>query len=538
MRRLAVVFPMKWRNWWELLMPTLLVGLAWLTVSSATTVYISWLDRRHQAILNENVASIQAAAVMQHCLWELDTATPATAAAASSPSAVSPSAQPADVIAEFQAALEQASLSAHRTEEEQIVAKIEESFAGYLRERLSPTDSGDRSPPADTAAALADEIADQCDQLRRFNQELIEQRTVEHLVWSNAYRNTRLLLNLLGPLIGVWLGYRVASRLRQRLAAIHVRLEGAVGELGQVLVEPSVPDGNLDAIDRQVRDVATRLHEVLEELASVKQAASRNERLAAVGHLAAGVAHELRNPLTAVKLLVQTTAQKAATNGSSLPQLAVVQDEIGRMENTIQSLLDFARPTATQRIRCDLRQTLRQALNLVQGRAEQEKICVVFRDEPRPLWITCDPEKLHQVFVNLLLNGMDAMPEGGELTIETRRREIEPRGETAAAIACEVIVGDQGEGIPAELLDRIFEPFVTGKARGIGLGLAISRRLVEEHGGSLTAANRSGRGAEFTVRLPCEALAPEASQSEASATPSQRTPNRSEVSKASKVCTP
>lgn len=487
---------MKWRTWFELLMPTILVGIAWLGLSSATTAYISWLDRRHQDVMNENVTSIRAAAQMQHALWALQVSA-VTSAISQETSSLAPGTSAAD---DFRAALAVTRAAAYIRKEQLVVLEIREKFDQYLQE-LQRSHAAQATPMrSDETAAMAANIANLCDRLRFINEELIENRAAEYRRWSGRVGGTRLLLMVLGPLIGVWLGYRVTSRLRQRLAAIHVTLEGAAGELGQVVVEPTAADGSLDAIDRQVREVAGRLHQVLSELEGARREAIRNDRLAAVGQLAAGVAHELRNPLTAVKLLVQTAAHKAAMDGSQQEQLVVVQDEIARMEGTIQSLLDFARPSAARRVPCDLRDSLRRAVNLVQGRAIQEGVRMVLPTGDEPLWVTCDPEHLHQVFVNLLLNGMDAMPDGGELTTELRRREAGPHD----AAVCEVTVSDQGAGIPANLLDHVFDPFVTTKLRGTGLGLAISRRLVEEHGGSLTVVNLPEKGAMFTVRLPCE----------------------------------
>jgi signal transduction histidine kinase len=497
---------MKSRNWLELLMPTILVGVAWLSVSGATTFYLLWLDERHEQVLNENVASIRAAAHMQHALWRLEIAAASPGAAAGETDAWARSAPAA--VAAFQAALADAESSAFTSEEYPLVLQIGTQFNQYLHELAL---SREPAMSHDQASRSAVEIMNLCDRLVTVNQYLIELRTADHRRWNARVRAARLLAVVLGPLVGVWLGYRAASRLQRRLAAIRVTLEGATEGSGRVLVEPIKSEGDLDDIDRQVRAVALRLQEALSEAEGARWEAIRNERLAAVGQLAAGVAHELRNPLTSVKLLVQMAAQRAGLDGQRHEPLAVAQDEIARMENTIQSLLDFARPSVAQRVRIDLRAVLLRAVNLVRGRAEQERIDIQIPDEDHALEVICDPEQLHQVFVNLLLNGLDAMPQGGTLTVTLRR--LNAAGNDPA---CEVAVIDQGTGIPPELLEHIFEPFVTTKARGTGLGLAISRRLVAEHGGRLTAANGADRGAVFTVWLPCGAV--ESSSAESPAT--------------------
>lgn len=493
---LVPTFTMKRHNWLELLLPTVLTGIAWLSLSSATTAYISWLDRWHQGIISENVGSILAAAEMQHALWEMQLAAITAAALPLKDSQQPPASSGAG---NFRVALARASSAAFTSEGVQLITAIQDKFRQYVQVLEHSRSPANRLVPAEEAARLAAEVAHLCDELAVINQRMIEQRTVERRSWSDKIVVTRLVVALLGPLLGVWLGYRMASRVQRRLNAIHVTLEGAASEFGQVLVEPRAKGGNFDAIDRQVRKVAGRLHQVLSDLADARREVHRNERLAAVGQLAAGVAHELRNPLTAVKLLVQTSAQKAPANGLEPERLAVVQEEIARMENTIQSLLDFARPSDPQRGVCDLQESLRRAVNLVQGRAHQENIRIALPEDRVPFWTMCDSEQVHQVFVNLLMNGIDAMPQGGTLTIAMQRITRGPEN----APACEVAFMDAGAGIPAHLLDRIFEPFVTTKTRGTGLGLAISRRLVEEHGGRLTAANRAEKGAQFIVTLPC-----------------------------------
>jgi two-component system sensor histidine kinase HydH len=488
---------MKSRKWIELLIPTILIGLAWLGLSLTTTIYISWLERRHGEVLSENVASICAAAEMQHVVWELHISTDLWRAAEKPDPA--PSSSLMQLENRFRIALRNAFDAAIMPEERQLVTALHERFEHFTRELDGAREAKIAPAQLTRATALAAEMAELCDQLRRMNQHLIQQRTSEHLTWSLYIRSTRLLFVILGPMIGIWLGYRVASSFRRRLSAIRVSLEGVSSELGNILVEPSTDDVDLDAIDRQVRAIAGRLHEVVVQLEGARREAICNERLAAVGQLAAGVAHELRNPLTAVKLLVQTASLNASSDNRSLKQLTVAQDEISRMERTIQNLMDFAKPASVQRLPHDLRNTICRAINLVQGRARQDEIQIESAENDGPLPVLGDPEQLHQVFVNLLLNGMDAMPNGGVLKVELRRHSAPGHDDSA----CEVAVIDQGSGIPPDLLNHIFEPFVTTKTRGTGLGLAISKRLIEEHGGQLMAGNHSQGGAVFTVRLPC-----------------------------------
>ena len=137
---------------------------------------------------------------------------------------------------------------------------------------------------------------------------------------------------------------------------------------------------------------------------------------------------------------------------------------------------------------------MRRALNLVDGRAASQNVAVVEQMPPTPVMVDGDPEQLHQIFVNLLLNGIEAMPQGGSLTVAICPGDA--RG------VCRVSVSDSGCGIPQPVLDRIFEPFVTSKEHGTGLGLAVSHRIAAEHGGTLLASNRTERGAVFVLDLP------------------------------------
>ena len=267
-------------------------------------------------------------------------------------------------------------------------------------------------------------------------------------------------------------------------------------EIGLVEVRPSGGLNGLPALQQQVYDVSARVKQTIEQLQLARREAARAERLAVVGELAAGVAHEVRNPLTSVKLLIQAIARNQPPGATDEQRLQIAQQEIARIEATIQELLDFARPPKLRRVQHDVRETLRRALNLVAGRALQGGVSVHEEMGAKPLVVDGDPDQLHQVFINLFLNAIEAMPAGGLLQICAGLH---------AAADCDqlqVVVCDSGTGIPEQVMSRLFQPFVTSKERGIGLGLAISRQIVQEHGGRLTGRNAPTGGAVFVVEAP------------------------------------
>jgi signal transduction histidine kinase len=162
------------------------------------------------------------------------------------------------------------------------------------------------------------------------------------------------------------------------------------------------------------------------------------------------------------------------------------------MEHSLQTFLDFARPPKPERRLVNLHDLIASVLGLTRGRAEKQKVTVQVEAPAEPIHLIADAGQVQQVLVNLILNALDAMPGGGRLHLVVR----------VVAGWIEIDVTDNGPGIPAELLPRLFQPFVSGKDTGLGLGLAISLRIAEDHGGTIRVANQPGSGATFTIRLP------------------------------------
>lgn len=486
--------------WKKVVAPTLFVCVLWMSVSGASTYYIYWLSGSNNQIFSENVSSMIAASQMQESLWRIEAAFVAAAEEDQRP-------EPdrfAELISDFASALEDAGRAVTTSQERPMVDGIRRQFEAYrdvIQRGLQPAplDRQTAARPAAQSMQLARDIAGRCTELLEWNERLMNESMASRAKLEARFNTLRLGWLILGPGVGMYLGLRIARKLHHSISQISVTLKDATGELdqevGQVEILPNSDLGDLSRLNEQVQAVSARIRQVLSELQIARNEAIVSERLAVVGELAAGVAHELRNPLTSVKLLIQTAPRDRTGILLEDRQAQVVLHEILRMEETIQGLLDFARPPPLNRVVHDLRDTIQRALNLIEGRAAHEGIRIQPRLPEAPLLVDGDPEQLHQVFVNLLINGIESMSHEGTLSVSAGPTESGGR-------SCELVVADRGTGIPQDRLTRIFEPFVTTKERGTGLGLPVSRRIVREHGGKILASNRPDGGAVFTVQLP------------------------------------
>jgi signal transduction histidine kinase len=219
---------------------------------------------------------------------------------------------------------------------------------------------------------------------------------------------------------------------------------------------------------------------------------SRADRLATIGELAAGAAHEIRNPLTAIKSTLQYLQSKHEDE-TSRKLLAAAIEETGRIDEIVSALLSFSRPTEIKRERHDLREILEESLDLITFQARKNKVLVRRQFPVAPLSIQGDKSQLKQLFLNIFLNAIQAMPGGGELAVEARLREDQK---------AVVSVADTGEGIPEENMDRIFDPFFTTKKSGTGLGLSIGYNIAKSHRGDIEVKSRPGQGTTILISLP------------------------------------
>jgi signal transduction histidine kinase len=227
----------------------------------------------------------------------------------------------------------------------------------------------------------------------------------------------------------------------------------------------------------------------------------KEDRLVALGTLAASVAHEIRNPLTAIKFHLFRLNAALSSSSSANEDFQLISREIERLDRIVQDFLRFAKPSKLNFAYLDADALLRSTRNLLAPELSKRHIEINI-DAVQPIKFYADCDQLQQVLVNLTQNAADSMPDGGSITLRARRgaTSIRSRNEPVAIVD----VADTGAGVPSELERKLFDPFVTTKEGGVGLGLSIAARIVEKHGGLIQYATHPKHGTTFSIILPRE----------------------------------
>ncbi len=309
----------------------------------------------------------------------------------------------------------------------------------------------------------------------------------------------------------------------------HPLLRGLAGDLEQVelYIKGSQGDNLAVSLDLNrmkdergnIQGLVCLIRDFTEERAA-EQEMRRRERLAVIGELAAGAAHEIRNPLTGIGNCAQVLQMRLAERENERKMADMILHEAQRLEHIITSLLGFARPGVPHLQETQIEDIAREALEFEQPIYEKRGARCELRVIGMIPPIYVDPGQIKQVLLNLMRNGVDAMSDGGLLTVEVRverrhlhgRRKLGRRATDMVHVPTEgplarfvrIRVKDTGKGIPQEKLLRIFDPFFTTRSEGTGLGLSVSQSIIQEHGGFISIQSVEGRGSVFDVDLPIE----------------------------------
>ena len=250
----------------------------------------------------------------------------------------------------------------------------------------------------------------------------------------------------------------------------------------------------LGSKDRQVADQMSALEKANNGLRQAREEAVRTEKMASIGLLAAGMAHEVGTPLASIMGYAELSASEQPDNPAIQDYARRISEDCSRIDRIVRGLLDFSRPRAPGAENTDVRSLVLSTINLLSEQGVFKQMKIVMEIDKNLLPAKCDQHQLQQVIINLLLNSRDATPAGGKITVRA--------GQEGGHIRLDVI--DNGSGISSESMKHIFDPFFTTKppGKGTGLGLAISARIVEGFGGRITASSKVGVGSCFTILLP------------------------------------
>ena len=229
-----------------------------------------------------------------------------------------------------------------------------------------------------------------------------------------------------------------------------------------------------------------------------EQRLMRSEKLASIGRLAAGIAHEINNPLTSVLTFSSLLLRKAET-GDQKEKLEIIVKETTRCRQIVRDLLNFARLGEPKKEECSINQIIESALSLTKNQLKMSEMRIAVKKELEELpLLQLDPDQMLEVFVNIIINAIDAMPQGGELNFTTR---LVPGGKSV-----EIRASDTGYGIPRENLAKVFDPFFTTKdaGKGTGLGLSVTYGIIDRHNGTIDVESEVRKGTTFIIKLPLE----------------------------------
>ena len=253
-------------------------------------------------------------------------------------------------------------------------------------------------------------------------------------------------------------------------------------------------DKAYDDLRQWGRTLEKRVEERTQELREAQDALIRSEKLASLGKMAAGVAHEVNNPLTSILINAHLVLERCPPDDPAHENLTLIADETLRCAQVVKGLLEFARQTPARTAPTDVNDLVERTAQLLDMQASVRNVKIVKElDRSLPL-LDLDKAKLQQVFSNLMINAIEAMPKGGTLTLSSRRSEDGPYAD--------FLFADTGIGIPPENMNRLFDPFFTTKTLGTGLGLAVSYGIIQQSGGTIKIHSEVGRGSVFIVRLP------------------------------------
>lgn len=397
--------------------------------------------------------------------------------------------------------LHRAQESAHTRKEEKLIVQVHDGLGKFyaLLERLAATKATEEEKVAlaeEAEAILEKEVLPPAREYLSADEALLESNREKASLQSHRLAKLLLFLGIFGSLAALAAGYFIARAIHRSLVRLHIPIQDVAGKLSEVAGDVVVSTKlDLDDLGPALQRVSQEVTGVVEQLHARHREIVRADQLAGVGQLAAGLAHEIRNPLMAMKMLVQTA--KSQDSGSlDRRDLQIIDEEIRRLEELLTEFLEFARPTPLKQSIADLRNVVESTVDFLERQADARHVTLHCEMPSEPVMLRIDAPRIRQVVLNLLLNAIQAAPCGGNVRVSIEMAPVDGRP------MCRLKVADDGPGIGPRQATRIFEPFYSTKETGLGLGLAVSQRICRSHGGELTLERGDYSGAILVVELP------------------------------------
>jgi PAS domain S-box-containing protein len=359
-----------------------------------------------------------------------------------------------------------------------------------------------------------EELIHEIERLRNFNESIIQSISSGLILVDNAGR-----IKYINRATESILGYTSDEVIGKSIGILHLREKRSLigipfDHTGDI---DTRREGNIrrkDGVDiptgfaiNNHRDInGNRIGEIiifrdLTDVYKMQEEMLRMDRLVSLGEISSGIAHEIRNPLAGIKTTAQAMGEEMGRSDSKREYLNRITKEIDRLNDLLKMFFSFAKPQRPNLVFCNIKDVVNEITPLLIKDIADRGITFVEKYDPKLPKVKMDLSQMHQVFLNLFLNAIQAMPSGGELRIEAKRVPVNPTGSSKPDYV-QVAISDTGEGMPASVVSKIFDPFFTTKAKGVGLGLSISYQIIKKHGGTLRVESQAGNGTSFFITLP------------------------------------
>ncbi len=404
--------------------------------------------------------------------------------------------------------LERARKRANSPEDELLIQQISALFSNHEQNVLKVVANLKKGELQKANALLLHSAQDLLPTIQSKSNEFIllnrksELQHEQNLAKTNSIILTILIsLGIGGIVVGLLIGWLLSRVLFGPINQLILQVRSAEGKAVFEKVN-FMHGGELDELGERIKGIIDRMNRANEDLNKSKELLQHSNKFASLGKIAPTIAHEIRNPLAAIKMLVYSIREEDNVPQSVIDDLNIISNEIDRMESFTKDFLKFAKPSDPVFAIIDPSHYLTEVIHLLKPKLKKNAIVVNEITASDNLLVNADAGHLKQVFLNILMNAIEVMPSGGILTITTERAKV-ASAETEENDYVLFSIADSGPGIPDAIINSIFEPFIKGSDKGVGIGLSISQGIARTHLGWIEAENNTNRiGAKFKIYLP------------------------------------